>query len=171
VACVGERDLGILCGSGPCAERYERERDGGAANECGGQTHGGGPETGYVMGEPALRRYRVNASVVVMELRYDVAYLSASIGETRVARLAGRKQAAIVTIPSSTGTTANVVGSLADTPNRRLDISRVTTIDAPSPTMVPVAVRMRPGRNARPRISLGFAPKASRKCRTPARVA
>src|ERR1700716_761249 len=50
-------------------------------------------------------------------------YLSTSIGETRVARLAGIKQAAIVTIPSSTGTTANVIGSLADTPNRRLDIS------------------------------------------------
>src|SRR5438128_773814 len=66
-------------------------------------------------------------------------YLSASIGETRVARLAGMKHAANVTIASSTGTTANVVGSLADTPNRRLDISRVTTIDAPSPTMVPVA--------------------------------
>src|SRR6476661_4264569 len=92
----------------------------------------------------------------------EVAYLSTSIGETRVARLAGMKQAAIVTIPSGTGTTANVIGSLADTPNRRLDISRVTAIDAPRPAMVPVALRMRPGRNARPTISRGFAPNASR---------
>src|SRR5882757_1816288 len=92
----------------------------------------------------------------------DVAYLSTCIGETRVARLAGIKQAAIVTIPSNTVTTANVIGSLADTPNRRLDISRVTTIDAAKPTMVPVAVRTRPGRNARPRIFRGRAPNAIR---------
>src|SRR6476661_2144944 len=92
----------------------------------------------------------------------DVAYLSASIGETRVARLAGIKQAAIVTIPSTTGTAANVIGSLADTPNRRLDISRVTPIDAVKPTMVPVAVRTRPGRNARPRMFRGIAPNAIR---------
>ena len=46
------------------------------------------------------------------------------MGETRVARFAGMKQAAIVTIPSSSGTTANVIGSPADTPNRRLEISR-----------------------------------------------
>ena len=74
----------------------------------------------------------------------DVAYLSTSIGETRVARLAGMKQAAIVTIPSSTGTTANVMGSLADTPNRRLDISRVTRIDAPRPTTAPKPTISRP---------------------------
>ncbi len=63
-----------------------------------------------------------------------------------MARRAGMKQAAIVTIASSTGTTANVVGSFADTPNKRLDISRVTAIDASRPTRVSAAVRMRPGR-------------------------
>src|SRR5262249_39311030 len=89
-------------------------------------------------------------------------YLSACIGETRAARLAGMKHAANVTIPSTSGTTANVAGSVDDTPNRRLDISRVTPIDAARPTIVPVAVRMRPGRNARPRIFRGIAPKAIR---------
>src|SRR5262245_32619434 len=95
---------------------------------------------------------------------FDLArhYLSACIGETRVARLAGMKHAANVTIPSTTGTMANVVGSFDDTPNRRLDMSRVTPIDAAKPTMVPVAVRMSPGRNARPRIFRGIAPKAIR---------
>jgi hypothetical protein len=95
---------------------------------------------------------------------FDIArhYLSACIGETRVARLAGMKHATTVTIASTTGTTANVVGSFDDTPNRRLDISRVTLIDAAKPTIVPVPVRMRPGRNARPRMSRGIAPNANR---------
>jgi hypothetical protein len=38
------------------------------------------------------------------------------------------EHAAIVTIPGSIGTTMSVTGSLADTPSRRLDISRAATI-------------------------------------------
>src|SRR5436309_2969701 len=83
-------------------------------------------------------------------------------GESRVAYRAGMRQGVIPTIPRSNGTIAKVNGSLADTPKRRLDIKRVTKIDAPTPMIGPAESSAAAGRKARSRMSRVCAPRAIR---------
>lgn len=62
---------------------------------------------------------------VTLPLPDKKSYLSATKGSTRVARLAGMRQATRATSNRLTDTRTNVVMSVAVTPNNKLDISRV----------------------------------------------
>jgi hypothetical protein len=60
------------------------------------------------------------------------------------------------------GSPAGHGGSLAETPNNKLDISRVTATDAARPSATPASSSLTLGRNASRRMSLGRAPCATR---------
>src|SRR2546421_6639751 len=89
-------------------------------------------------------------------------YLSATMGSTRIALLAGTKHAANPTMIKIIPKPANVSGSVALTPNSKLAISGVSPRETRNPRRTPMTVSFIPSRKIIPSTSLRFAPSAIR---------
>ena len=78
------------------------------------------------------------------EVRLKVGHYSlrnATTGSTRIARHAGAATAIAAVVTSTRGTAANVIGSSGCTPNRNVEIDRLSAAAAPSPMTVPMTTR------------------------------
>ena len=79
-----------------------------------------------------------------MASRHFYSARSAASGSTWVARRAGRYVPMSATAASVADIAAYVTGSIGPTPNRKVDMTRVTTIATPMPIRIPVAVSQSP---------------------------
>ena len=89
-------------------------------------------------------------------------FRNAVLGSRRMARRAGIYEASSATRERSTATPANVIGSVALTPKRRLDKRRVMTKDAAMPMATPRTASRAPSPTIRRSTSLRCAPSAMR---------
>src|SRR5262245_9820842 len=92
----------------------------------------------------------------------DSSHVSEVIGSTRVARRAGMKHASNATPASNNDKAANVIGSVASTPNNRDSISRVKASAPANPTAIAITIRRIPYPMTIPRIVCRSAPSATR---------
>ena len=88
--------------------------------------------------------------------------LSATIGSIRVARRAGSQHATNATATSSAATPANVIGSVAFTPNSRCSMTRVNPNAATSPIVKPMNGSFIPSTSTSRRRVASLAPSAMR---------
>src|SRR5271169_130071 len=89
-------------------------------------------------GSPHARFSIVNRQSKIV----NYSYLNATIGSTFVARRAGRYVAPIDTRASTAETVTKVTGSVAPTPNNKLDKKRENAMAAASPIPTPASVRI-----------------------------
>ena len=87
-------------------------------------------------------------------------YRNATIGSIPIALHAGSQHAAIPTTANNPAITTNVPGSVAETSNNKLRITRVTPTAPTTPTPIPINANRAPSANTNRNTSPRCAPRA-----------